>query len=151
MVEARLLFRGGTVCIAEDWSSQQAWEARVCIAEAHGVQGLPPSSSMMTQDGISALFMNAMNAFIVFLMDMNKLKLLYTAVQLVFYTNILIHGVWNRREIQLTRPALPYNIHALQTVLHLYKKYSEQVIVYAVIIHQTNISYSNEEPSAKHV
>ena len=36
-------------------------------------------------------------------------------------------------------------------VLHLYKKYSEQVIVYAVIVHRTNISYSNEVPSAKHV
>ena len=124
------LHSGGLVCIVEAWSSQQAWEARVCIAEdrvciaearvciaeacvciaeAHGVQGLPPSSSMMTQDGISALFMNAMNRVIVFLMDMNKLKLLYTAVQLVFYTNISIHGVWNRREIQLTWPALPYD------------------------------------------
>ena len=39
---------------------------------------------------------------------------------------------------------------ALQTVLHLYKKYSEQVIVYAVIVHQTNISYTNGVPSAKH-
>ena len=45
----------------------------------------------------------------------------------------------DRREIQLTRPALPY--HYLQTVLHLYKKYSEQVIVYAVILHQKYISY----------
>ena len=42
-------------------------------------------------------------------------------------------------------------IHDLQTVIHLYKKYSEWVIVYAVIVHQTNISYSNEVPSAKHV
>ena len=33
-----------------------------------------------------------------------------------------IPRVWNRREIHLTRPALPY---ALQTVLQLYKKYSE--------------------------
>ena len=40
-------------------------------------------------------------------------------------------------------------IHALQTVLHLYKKCSEQVIVYTVIVHQTNISYSNEVPPAK--
>ena len=42
-------------------------------------------------------------------------------------------------------------IHALQTVLHLYKTYSENVIVYAVIVHQTNIFYSNEVPSGKHV
>ena len=34
-------------------------------------------------------------------------------------------------------------------VLHLYKKYSEQVIVYAVNVHQTNISYSNEVPVCK--
>ena len=47
----------------------------------------------------------------------------------------------------------PYHmiIYALQTVLHLYKKCSEQVIVYTVIVHQTNISYSNEVPPAKHV
>ena len=37
-------------------------------------------------------------------------------------------------------------IHALQTVLHLYKKYSEKVIVYAVIVHQANISCSSEVP-----
>ena len=30
-------------------------------------------------------------------------------------------------------------------------EYSEWVIVYAVIVHQTNISYSNGVPSAKHV
>jgi len=29
----------------------------------------------------------------------------------------------NRRGIQLTRAALPYDLHALQTVLHLNKKY----------------------------
>ena len=34
-------------------------------------------------------------------------------------------------------------------VLHLYIKYSEKVIVYAVIVHQTNISYSNEVPVCK--
>ena len=43
------------------------------------------------------------------------------------------------------------NIQALQTVLYLYKKYSESVIVYAVIVYQTNISYSNGVPSAKHL
>jgi len=42
-------------------------------------------------------------------------------------------------------------IHALQTVLHLFMKYSEKVIVYAVIVHQTNMSYTNGVPSAKHV
>ena len=42
-------------------------------------------------------------------------------------------------------------IHALQTVFHLYKTYSEFVIVYAVIVHQTNISNTNEVPSAKYV
>ena len=35
-------------------------------------------------------------------------------------------------------------------VLHLYKKYSEKVIVYAVAVHSTNISDINEVPSAKH-
>ena len=48
-------------------------------------------------------------------------------------------------------PPYPVIIHDLQTVLHLYMKYSEQVIVYSVIVHETNISYSNEVPSAKHV
>jgi len=41
--------------------------------------------------------------------------------------------------------------HALQTVFYFYKTYLEYVIVYAVIVHETNISYSNEVPSAKHV
>ena len=126
----------------------------------------------------------------------------------------LTQGVWNRREIQLTRPAtiwlyigerveftypgsvytvykqmpLPvfflctvwhymiytYNTDSLlslisvliakttdytpcytymlcRRVLHLYKKYSELVIVNAVIVHQTNISYTNGVLSAKHV
>ena len=40
---------------------------------------------------------------------------------------------------------------ALQTVLHLYKKYSEQVNVYAAFVHQTNISDTNGVPSANHV
>ena len=31
-------------CKAEVWSAQQLWEARVCIAEAHGVRGFPPLS-----------------------------------------------------------------------------------------------------------
>ena len=44
-----------------------------------------------------------------------------------------LQGVCNRRDIQLTRPALQYNtLHALQAIL-----------VYAVIVHQTNISNSN--------
>ena len=29
--------------MAEAWSTQQIMEARVCIKEAHGVRGLPPS------------------------------------------------------------------------------------------------------------
>ena len=29
--------------MAEAWSDQQIWEARVCIAEAHGVGGFPLS------------------------------------------------------------------------------------------------------------
>ena len=36
-------------------------------------------------------------------------------------------------------------IHAWQTVLHLYKKYTEQVILYAGIVHQTNIYYETED------
>ena len=57
-----------------------------------------------------------------------------------------IEGRYNKR-------GPPYHMimHALQTGLHLYKKYSEQVIVYAVIVHQVNISYINEVPSAKQV
>ena len=39
----------------------------------------------------------------------------------------------------------------LQTGLHLYKKYSEQGIIYAVIVRQTNISYTNEVPSSNHM
>ena len=42
----------------------------------------------------------------------------------------------------MTRPALPYDYHAMQTVLNL-KKYSESVIVYAVFVHLTNISFTN--------
>ena len=37
------LHSGGFVCIVEARSAQQIWEARVCIAKAHGVQGFPPS------------------------------------------------------------------------------------------------------------
>ena len=33
--------------------------------------------------------------------------------------------------------------------LYLYMKYSEKVVVYAVIVHQTNISYSNGVPVCK--
>ena len=36
-------------------------------------------------------------------------------------------------------------------LLHLYMKYSEYVIVYAVIVHQTNISYTIEGLSGKHL
>ena len=43
MMEPRSLHSGGTVCIVEAWSALQIWEARVCIAEAHGVRGFPPS------------------------------------------------------------------------------------------------------------
>ena len=45
------------------------------------------------------------------------------------------------RSIEFNCRGSPYHIikHTLQTVLHLYKKYSEYVIVYAVIIHQNNI------------
>ena len=50
----------------------------------------------------------------------------------------------------MTRPVVPYDIHALQTVLRLNKKYLD-VIVYPVFVHQTNISYSNGVPSANHV
>ena len=54
-------------------------------------------------------------------------------------------------EKELTRPALPNDYTCFAwTVLHLYKKYSEQVIVYMVNVHQTNICYSNEVPSAKY-
>ena len=42
MVEVRSLHSGGLVCIAETRSVQQICEARVCIAEAHGVRGFPP-------------------------------------------------------------------------------------------------------------
>ena len=38
-----------------------------------------------------------------------------------------IQGVLNRREIQLTRPALPYDYTAFQTVLYLNKKYLSNV------------------------
>ena len=38
----------------------------------------------------------------------------------------LTQGVWKIRELESTRPALPY-IHALQTVLHLNKKYLSDV------------------------
>ena len=41
-----------------------------------------------------------------------------------------------------------YNTCFADSTLHLYKKYSEQVIVYAVVIHQKNISSTNEVRSA---
>ena len=37
------LHSGGLVFIVEARSAQQIWEARICIAEAHGVRGFPPS------------------------------------------------------------------------------------------------------------
>ena len=36
-----LLYSGGLVCIVEARSASQIWEACVCIAEAHGVCGVP--------------------------------------------------------------------------------------------------------------
>ena len=35
-------------CKAEARSAYQLWEARVCIAKAHGVRGFPPSSGTST-------------------------------------------------------------------------------------------------------
>ena len=60
--------------------------------------------------------------------------------------------VWNRREIQLTRPALPYDYTCFADgtllkkeifVWYKYRVYNNLLII--------NISYSNEVPSAKHV
>ena len=34
-------------CIAEARSALQIWKARVCMAEAHGVRGFPPSPCIM--------------------------------------------------------------------------------------------------------
>ena len=60
-------------------------------------------------------------------------------------------GVWNRNEIQMTRPAPPYDYtYALQTVLHLYIKYSEYCIR-GICTSDKYISYTNGVPSAKHV
>ena len=45
-VKKNLMYYTGThahFCKAEAWSALQLWEARVCIDEAHGVQGFPPS------------------------------------------------------------------------------------------------------------
>ena len=39
-----ILYIGGPCCMAEARSAKQILEARVCIAEAHGVQVFPPSS-----------------------------------------------------------------------------------------------------------
>ena len=60
----------------------------------------------------------------------------------------------NKREIQMTRSALPgYHmiIHALQTVLHLNKKYLCDVHLPRIQSPILIISYSNGVPSAKHV
>ena len=43
VAEARFLHSGGSYCIVEARSVYQIWEARVCMAEAHGVRGFPPS------------------------------------------------------------------------------------------------------------
>ena len=49
-----MLYGGGsitakrrTVCIVEARSNLQNLEARVCVAEAHGVRGLPPSHNIV--------------------------------------------------------------------------------------------------------
>ena len=36
-------------CIAEARSALQIWKARVCMAEAHGVRGFPPSCDVEGQ------------------------------------------------------------------------------------------------------
>ena len=54
----------------------------------------------------------------------------------------------------MTRPALPYyyiNIHALQTVLNLNKKYLSDVQIPRIKLPILSISYLNGVPSAKHV
>ena len=50
---------------------------------------------------------------------------------------------------QINAAALPYDYTFFADGTPF--KYSEQVIVYAVIVHQTNISYINGVPSAKNV
>ena len=41
--------------------------------------------------------------------------------------------------------------HVLQTGTPFVYEIFRKVIVYAVIVHQANVSYSNEVPSGKHV
>ena len=43
-----------------------------------------------------------------------------------------IQGVWTRRQIQLIRPALPYDYKCFADGTPLYKKYSAQIIVYCI-------------------
>ena len=43
VAETGLLHSGGSYCMVEARSAYQIWEARVCMAEADGVSGFPPS------------------------------------------------------------------------------------------------------------
>ena len=45
--------RQGSYCMAEARSTQQIWEDRVCIAEAHGIRGFPPSSTNMFKPALT--------------------------------------------------------------------------------------------------
>ena len=58
-------------------------------------------------------------------------------------------GVRNRRKIHLTRPALPYDYTFILCILCIRNIRIDYCI--RVNCHQSNISYSNGIPSAKHV
>ena len=75
--------------------------------------------------------------------DVYHFSIYFTFIGILFLRGF--QGVWNRREIQMTRPALHMIIHALQTVLHFNKKYNINNTIPIL-----NISYSNGVPSAKH-
>ena len=61
-----------------------------------------------------------------------------------------LQGVWNRREIQLTRRALPYDYtYITDVLLHLNKKYLSKVHLLCIQKPILNISYTNGVPFCK--
>ena len=59
-------------------------------------------------------------------------------------------GVWNRREIKLTRPTLTYDYTCFADGYSICKRNIQNRLLYTrIIVHQTTIS--NEVTSAEHV
>ena len=102
IVQARLPYRGGLYCIGEARAAYQIWEACVCIAEARGGRGFPPSHG--SGENVHVLIIVKLNGATNSRLYIKTEKLRFENcfckiyINIYIYSNLLVHNLLLQRK-----------------------------------------------------